>query len=198
MWAMLGLHDLAARKRPPAGYTLRSTRMPDPSTPQLARALRELEPRFTEMLTWHLLRGRAADHCAALYGIREEAFRIHLLRALEALEARMNGRKAPLRTDDEERRIVALIARGGAMEADADARRLSSLAARLAEDGAALEREVRRAQLEEEMSPSRSRQEIIRRVAIAALIVLAAFFYWRNEVRERPKSLPNAPAGPAR
>ena len=141
---------------------------------ELARALRELEPRASALLRHRLLDGRTADACAALYGVSRGALEVHLLRACLALEARLAGtpREAP-EDPEEEQAWAAQLGRGLEGRASgpgvAVARRLQQLHAEVqAELAAAEQREAR--------SPARRRSEWLRRLAVALLIAFTAWY----------------------
>lgn len=152
--------------------------------PRLAASLRALEPRHQQLLTWRFLQARPERECAGLLGIDERALRIHLVRALGALAASLDGRPAPLLSDDEERALSRGLSEAP-RDAPAPARRLDELAAALTEHGPRIDAALRRAQLEAELSPARVREDWARRIAIGALVLLAAFFYWKNELSGR-------------
>lgn len=163
---------------------------PDPT--QLASALRKLEPRLRQVLTWRFVQDVPEERCASLLGIPEQALRIHLVRALRALDAELSFRPPELTSDEEEARLSGLLGKEGTELTDGTTRRLAALSAALRSQGAAILREQKAAELAAEQSPARAREDLLRRLAIVALIALAAFFYWRNEVAEAPS--PRTPA----
>lgn len=151
---------------------------------ELARALRELEPRTGALLRHRLLEGRTSEACAALYGSSPEAFEVHLLRACLALEARLGG--APHETPrdaHEERAWAAQLSLGLQRQAGgpgvAAAVRLEQLSGQvLAELAAAEQREAQ--------SPRRRRDEWLRRLVVVLLLALTAWYILVRPASEAP------------
>lgn len=150
----------------------------------LASSLRTLEPRHSQLLTWRYVKGETVEHCASLLGVTTEAVRIHLLRALDSLDAKLSGRPLRLRPDEEEQQLAAR------PEGSTDGARLQRLASTIEQHAKQIDAALREALLAEEVSPDRVREDWIRRIAVLILVGLAAWFYWRNESRESPPPSP--------
>jgi len=172
---------------------------PEPAASRLSpsaliTALRGLEPRPSALLVRRLVGGRSQAECAAFYGVPEEAFSVLLVRAGVALawEAGLGAREPS--GDDEEAAWARMLA--GALERE-DAPVLAALGPvvevcrRLRAAGpevAAGMEATARAELE---SPTRRREEWLRRLAVAALLALTAYLYLSRP--EEPSRRPRAP-----
>lgn len=168
-----------------------STLPTEPDGPALWRALRRLPGRHAQLLMSMYVERREDGVVAALYGIGQEALEVHRLRAatllVKALTTPGNDPVLPvaqkLSTAEERRkaeRLSAAIAGSepgtGDPHLDACARSLQALRHRGAQVQAAAEAEA----LAWERSPEHRRAELIRRIALVALIALAAWLYFRS------------------
>ena len=150
--------------------------------PELAQALRGLDPRTSALLRHWLLEGRTVDACAALYGVSRSALEVHLLRASLALDSRLGGtlRETPGDAAQEQAwaaQLVLGIEGRSPGPGVAVARRLQQLRSEVqAELIAAEQREAR--------SPARRRSEWVRRLVVALLV---AFTAWYTLVRSPPE-----------
>ncbi|MBF5045510.1 hypothetical protein FGE12_24090 [Aggregicoccus sp. 17bor-14] len=144
-----------------------------PTPAELARALRALPPREAALLRRVLLEGQGVEACAGLYGSSPEALAVHLLRACLALEAALVA-AAPVRVPDAEEprwaaRLVRALEGGRVAPGAVGARHLKQHAAAVrAELAAAEEQELR--------SPQHRRNEWLRRLAVALLLALTAWY----------------------
>jgi hypothetical protein len=141
---------------------------------ELARALRELEPRCSALLRHRLLEGRTPEACAALYGISPAALAVHLLRACLALEARLGSAAhlLPAEAGEEQVRAERLalgLAGRGTGPGVAVALRLEQLRVQVR---AELDAEA----LREARSPRHRRNEWIRRLVVALLVAFTAWY----------------------
>ena len=146
---------------------------------ELQAALARTPARSVQVLSHRLLEARSREECAALYGLTLELWDVLFLRAFRDFEQAL-GRPQPTPDEATER---------------AEAARLSSqlppeLAA-LAEHRDELARLIARAQAEYEASPAYTFETWARRIAIALIVALTAYFYWSEE--QQKKHIPYAP-----
>ena len=155
------------------------------SPAELARALRELEPRAAALLRHRLVEGRSDQACSALYGISPEALAVHLLRATLALEARLGhpARVLPAQAR-EERDWAAQLALG--LQRHAGAGPGLAVALRLVQLSEAVGAELAAAEQREAQSPVRRRNEWLRRLAVALLVAFTAWYALGRQPSERP------------
>jgi hypothetical protein len=150
---------------------------------ELAQALRALTPRPAQVLAYRLLGGHPAAEAAEHYGITVEAFDLLLLRSAAPLVARF-GIDAVLPDDFAGEQASATELRA-ALESGGSHR-----FAPLLLDLAAHKDEVRdlldTAEAEYQRSPAAQRETWLRRVAIVVVIVLSAYFYWREQEAKKP------------
>ncbi|WP_211276516.1 hypothetical protein [Archangium gephyra] len=159
------------------------------STAELVTALRALPYRQTAFLMTRLVQDRSTRESASFYGITPEAFCVHLLRAGLALTraAAPPGREPENDVEEDvwaralaealERETAAVP--GALTETVALCRRLRALGREVA---AALEA----AEREQEESPKGKQEDWLRKLAVAALLVLTAFLYC-NRTEEAPE-----------
>ena len=153
---------------------------------ELSTALSRLPPRSSQVLGYRVLDARPAAECARLYGTNEQAIAIHVFRAARLLMAALSSPatgvllpfdEAALAIEEERRRATALAESLNASVARDD---LSALLLR----ARALAPEIRRLSeakaLADAESPARRRVDWLRRVAIAAFVVLALWLYLRG------------------
>ncbi|HEX5747816.1 MAG TPA: hypothetical protein VFZ09_16345 [Archangium sp.] len=167
------------------------------STAELVAALRALPYRQTAFLLTRLVQDRSTRESALFYGITLEAFCVHLLRAGLALtRAAVLPCREPENEAEEDvwsRALAEALEReaaavpGALTETVALCRRLRALGREVA---AALEA----AEREQEESPKGRREDVLRRLAVAVLLVLTAFLYCNRpeeapERRVQPRSL---------
>ncbi|WP_043428392.1 hypothetical protein [Cystobacter fuscus] len=160
------------------------------STAQLLAALRALPYREAAFLLTRLTQGRSLEESAAFYGISPEAFSVHFLRAALGLSRAASLPCRPPENDAQE--DVWARALAGALEQDTEGVP-TALAATLAlcRRMRALGQEVtgalQAAEREEENSPRRRREDVLRRLAVLALLALTAWLYFNRPVEEPPK-----------
>lgn len=171
---------------------------------ELVRALRALPPRQERLLAMRLLEKASDAACAAHYGITQEAFGLHLLRALDALADALAGRisRPGQATQAQDLEWSAALNRallhaettsssGGTPsnpdvarvhvatdddDAPAALRTRIALALQLREHGSALRAGLEAAERADADSPKRRRVEALRLAAIVALLALALWF----------------------
>ncbi len=164
------------------------------SATELGAALRALPYRQSAFLVTRLLQDRPLEDSAAFYGISPAAFSVHLLRAGLALTT---AAALPCRVPaDEAEEALWARALTEALEREAAGvppslatpvalcRRLRALGPEVA---AALES----AEREEEVSPRSRREDLLRRLAVLALLGLTAYLYCN-----RPEEPPEQPVQP--
>jgi hypothetical protein len=167
------------------------------STAELVAALRALPYRQTAFLMTRLVQDRSTRESATFYGITPEAFCVHLLRAGLALtRAAVLPCREPENDVEEDvwaRALAEALERetaavpGLLTETVALCRRLRALRREVA---AALEA----AEREQEESPKGKQEDWLRKLAVAALLVLTAFLYCNHpeetpERRVQPRSM---------
>lgn len=156
----------------------------------LVAALRELEPRASAVLVRRLVERRPLAECATWYGISSDAFSVLLLRAGVEL-ARHAGQPArpPESTEEAaawERMLAAAVERDTAPVPVALAP-VAQLCRRMHEAGPQVEAALAQAALADANSPRRSREEWLRRLAVAALLALTAWLYWTRPPEPDPR-----------
>ncbi|WP_434380375.1 hypothetical protein [Melittangium boletus] len=164
------------------------------STAELTPVLRALPPRAAALLLMRLAQGRPRAGCAAFYGIRPEVFDIHLLRAALALSRALALPVREPETDAEETLWAQALA-GSLDEASARVpmalRATGALCERLRALGPELAAALQAAERAEEASPASKREDLLRRLAILALLALTAYLYL-NRPEEPPARAPPA------
>ena len=170
-----------------------------PDAAALWRALTRIPPRSAQLLMFRFVEGRSPAECVALYGIAPDALEIHLLRASTFLweAAQPDRRREPVLPSDvpaqprqEERqwarqlaaRLAGVKAPGIAPESDAGGHieQLADMLELLRERGPEVRALAEQSAREELESPSARRAELLRRIALLALIGLAVWLYLRN------------------
>jgi hypothetical protein len=162
----------------------------------LCEALRHLEPRPAAVLTRRLLEERPLDACAAFYGVSREAFALLLLRAAQSLTRALGLPARPPVSEDEERtwaRMLTETLEGGTAPVAAALVSTVEVCQRLRATRAEVQAALDAAEREEENSPRRRRQDLLRRLAVAVLLALTAYLYWT-----RPAEPPARPVYPAK
>lgn len=166
------------------------------STAELVTALQALPYRQSAFLLMRLAQGRSTQESATFYGITPEAFRVHLLRAGLALT---RAAALPCREpeNDAEEDVWAR-ALAEALERETAVpealRKTVALCRRMSELGREVAAALEAAEREQEESPKGQREDTLRRVAVAALLVLTAFLYCNRpeeapERRVQPRSM---------
>lgn len=160
------------------------------STAQLLAALRALPYREAAFLLTRLTQGRSQEESAAFYGISPEAFSVHFLRAALGLSREASLPCRPPENDAEE--DVWARALAGALEQDTGAvppplAATLALCRRMRALGQEIAGALQAAEREEEDSPRRRREDVLRRLAVLALLALTAWLYFNRPVEEPPK-----------
>ncbi len=148
--------------------------LPARMTPvELADLLLAMPPRSAQVLGNRFLEGRSREDCAALYGLTLESWDALLFRS-----AREFGvpHPASISYEDEVREAAALRSQ---LESD-PSHPLNALTQHRDE----VRRLLVEAELKAEASPARARETLLRRLAIVAILVLSAYFYWRQQEKE--------------
>ena len=157
-----------------------------PDAAELFAALSRLPPRSSQILAYRVLEARSAAECARLYGTEEPAIAIHAFRAARLLMTALSSptKRVLLPSDDpalpadEERRRARELAQ--ALDGSVASDDLSAVLLR----ARALAPEIRRiAEANAQAaaaSPAHRRAEWLRRLAIAAFVVLALWLYLRQ------------------
>ncbi|MDY7233206.1 hypothetical protein [Hyalangium rubrum] len=147
----------------------------------LARLLRALPPRAAALLRRRLVRGDSLEASATFYGVSAEALSLHLLREALALTVAAGGSaRAPANADEEEawaRQFTAALERETATVSPALADPVA-LCRRFLAVGHEVETALEAIESEETASPRRRREDFLRRLAVALLLAVAAYFYW--------------------
>lgn len=162
------------------------------SAAELGAALRALPYRTSAFLVTHLVQRRALAASAAFYGISPEAFSVHLLRAALELARRVGGTgRAPGSDVEEEvwaRALTEALEREGAAVPSAVAEGVA-LCRRLHALGPEVTAVLEATEREEERSPKRRREDVLRRLAVLALLALTAWLYFNRPPEPPPPTV---------
>ncbi|HEX8438139.1 hypothetical protein [Archangium sp.] len=164
------------------------------SAPELCAALRALPYRESAFLVLRLVRGSTLAESAAFYGVSSEAFSVNLLRAGLALTAAAALPCRPPENDAEEALWARALAEALERETAVVPPGLTSLVAlcrRLRAQGPEVAAALEAAEREEEASPSRTREDWLRKLAVLALLGLTGYLYCN-----RPEAPPERPVQP--
>ncbi|WP_343073313.1 hypothetical protein [Pyxidicoccus fallax] len=160
----------------------------------LIAALRALEPRPSALLVRRLVQDRPLKECAAFYGVSEEAFSVLLLRAALSLAREVGLPAREPAGEEEEAAWARMLSKALGRE---DARfptalvPVVELCQRLRDDGAEVAAGMEAAAREDAASPGRRREDLLRRLAVAALLALTAYLYLSRA--DEPPRRPNPP-----
>lgn len=149
----------------------------------LFRLLTSAPPRSAQIVKRYALKGEALDSLATAFAIEASQARLLVLRAL--LDVQSGGTARVPDADEPALAALVLDDPGGSHE-------LAQLVKKLRSNATELEQRLQRAAEEFERSPDRGRDEWLRRLAIALVIGLTAFFYLaeRNKPRPPPEKRP--------
>jgi hypothetical protein len=164
------------------------------SATELGAALRALPYRQSAFLVTRLLRDSPLEASAAVYGISPAAFSVHLLRAALALATAAALPCRPPADDAEEERWARALT--GALEHEVAGVPPSlatpvALCRRLRALGPEVVAALESAEREEEGSPRSRREDLLRRLAVLALLGLTAYLYCNRA--EAPPEKPVQP-----
>jgi hypothetical protein len=157
-----------------------------PAATELFTALSRLPPRAAQLLGQRVLDARPAAECARLYGTNEGAIAVQVFRAarllMTALSAPEKGvllpsDEAPLAPDEELHCAKAL---AEALDASLGRDDLAALLLRVRALAPEIRRVAQAKERAEAASPARRRAEWLRRLVIAALVVLALWLHFRD------------------
>ena len=150
----------------------------------MLRALNRMEPRQLQVLLRRVVERRTREQFALLYGIDTEQADLLVWRAIRSFEAALASAPEPpvLSFDQETAEARAL----------ANEPELPPYIRGLAEHSDDIEAGIERAEREAEASPSRSRENWLRRLAIALVLVIAAYLYWRDTYAPKERRPPEA------
>jgi hypothetical protein len=143
----------------------------------LFRLLTAAPPRSAQIVKRYALKGESLESIGAAFSVGHPEAKRLVLRALLDVPS---GGTARLNDADE----PALV--GRVFHEVHGPHELSQLVKRLRTNAAELEQRLQRAAEEFERSPDRGRDEWLRRLAIAVVIGLTAFFYLREQNKPRP------------
>ncbi|OJH33802.1 hypothetical protein [Cystobacter ferrugineus] len=160
------------------------------STAELLAALRALPYREAAFLLTRLTQGRSLEQSAAFYGISPESFSVHFLRAALGVTRAASLPCRPPENDAEE--DVWARALTGALEQDTVGvppalTETLALCRRMRALGQEVTGALQAAEREEENSPTRRREDLMRRLAVMALLGLTAWLYCNRPMEEPPK-----------
>ncbi len=179
-----------AENLPPVSPASDASRL---SAAVLGTALRALPYRTSAFLVTHLVQRRTLVASATFYGISPQAFCVHLLRAALAL-ARETGLSSRQPVSDAEEDVWAR-ALGEALEHEtaavppalADTVGVCQRLRAVGPEVAAMLAEAERAA---EESPKRRREDLLRRLAVLALLALTAWLYFNRPQEPAQRSAP--------
>ncbi len=142
--------------------------------------LESLPPRALHVIARRLLRGTPRSTCARFFGVSPDAFDVMLLNAVRALSVG-DERARPFEQESKEadalrRCVEAQAAPPGEAPWKADV-------SFLLEHGPALHAALIEAERVRASTPARRREEWLRRLAIVAILAMAAYFYWKRPMR---------------
>lgn len=157
------------------------------SAPHLLASLARMPPRSAEVVKAVTLLGLDRAGIAARYGITAEAADVLVLRSARDLVAAIRDTTAAPQSDDVERREAADLAKA---LADRSPHPLATPLFEIANDRDFVVEGLARAQAAAEQSPQHARELWIRRVLIAVLLALSAYFLWRDQTKPRPPPQP--------
>lgn len=145
----------------------------------LFRLLSNAPPRSAEVVKRVTLEGQGLDALAALYGVDAPRAEVLVFRAFLDVHS---GGTAVLPDEAEATEVRAFFSGGEGATATA----LRTLRSQLEANRDALRALLEKAAVEWERSPSRGREEWLRKLAIVLVLALSAFFYWREQQKPRP------------
>ena len=146
----------------------------------LFRLLTAAPPRSAEIARRVALRGMDFPAIAKLYGVDEPRAHVLVFRALLDVATGGTGRVPDGREAAE---VAAMVKGSGTIGEGAEVRRLWD---RLAQQRDELTLMLEKSAAEFAASPDRQRDEWLRKLAIVVVLVLTAFFYWREQNKARP------------
>lgn len=152
----------------------------------LQRALNRMPPRLMLVLVQRFIEPRTPAEFATLYGLDEPHAELLVFKAARSLDAALAGQPepGPIPLDQEWAGAKAL------------STGLPPHLADLVSQKATLTVALQRAALEAEASPARAREEWLRKIAIALVLGLAAYFYWRDHYAQKEWRYEPRPAVP--
>ncbi|WP_223645019.1 hypothetical protein [Corallococcus sp. EGB] len=156
----------------------------------LAEALRALEPRTAAVLVRRLVERRPQSESAAWYGISNDAFSVLLLRSAVALARQLGQPARPPESPEEAsawERMLAMAMEKDTAPVPVALAPVASLCRRVREVGPEVEAALDRAAQADADSPTRAREEWLRRLAVAALLALTAWLYWNRPPEPEPR-----------
>jgi hypothetical protein len=154
----------------------------------LFRLLQAAPPRAAEIAKRLGLQGTSLEQLGALFGVDLPRARILAFRALTDVQS---GGTVRVPDAEEAALVERTFGEGGTPQ--------HQLLLQLQRNREALEQRLQRAAAEFEQSPDRKREELFRYLAIALVIALSAFFYWKEQQKpktrweKRPITTPQSP-----
>lgn len=150
----------------------------------LFRLLSDAPPRSAEIVKRVALLGVGLPRLAGLYGVDEPRAQVLLFRAFQDV---LSG--GSVRVPDEREPVeiaVMLDAVPSPPLSQGEGLQARALWQRLQANSEALQDRLKRSAAEFAASPDRGRDELLRYLAIALVIALTAFFYWREQNKPHP------------
>lgn len=148
----------------------------------LLRLLLEAPPRSAAIVKHMAIDGLSVAELAALYGIGEPLAHTLLFRAL--MDVQSPGHR-PLPDETEAKEVALMMTAEAGQSEGAQAK---ALLAALSTHRQELKEKLEAHAAAYARAPQREKEEWLRRLAIVAVLALAAFFYWHNQ--QRPAAHP--------
>ena len=146
----------------------------------LFRLLTDAPPRSSEIVRRVALAGMDFPQLASLYGVDLPRAQVLVFRALLDV---ISGGSARVPDSREPAEVEAMVSGTSSSGEGAEARKLWD---RIRQNGQALEEKLKQEARDFAASPDRNRDEWLRRAAIVLVLALTAFFYWREQNKEKP------------
>lgn len=143
-----------------------------------------MSPRLMQVLLRRFVEQRTRAEFATLYGLSLEHADLLVWKAARSFEAALAGRDepGPLPFEQEQASASAMV--------EANPVPITQLV----EQREPLQRALHQAALEAEASPARAREEWLRRIAIAVVLALASYFYWRDHYAPKERRFEPRPS----
>ena len=152
----------------------------------LHQGLNRMAPRSMQVLLRRFVEQRSRDQLATLYGLTLEQADLLVWRAARSFEAALagHGEPGPLPLVEELEQAQRL------------AENPSPALVAISELREPLQQALDRAAEEAEASPARAQEEWLRRVAIALVLAVAGYFYWRENYGPKERKPPEPRPAP--
>lgn len=143
----------------------------------LFRLLTAAPPRSAQIVKRFALKGESLEALGTAFAVELPEAKVLVLRALLDVQSGGTARVS----DADEPALVAAV-----FDDPASSHELAQLVSKLRSNAGPLDEKLARAADDFERSPDRGRDEWLRRLAIALVIGLSAYFYWREQNKPRP------------